>query len=113
MTTTVKVRTNRHWGSEWQFKVDVADIFQNEEMPFSQKRDEIVARLKALPFYNDEPDEGTPEYEFLEIIEEMGDVGKYGDAGKADEVLEDYFNAVWHALYDWADIDKRLWINTL
>ena len=87
MTITRKV--------QWDHKLDVSDIFHNDDLTLEEKRDHIVARIKAAPFFD--PDD-------LELDELVDELGQVDDTG--------YFDQVWNAFYDWCDIDKRVWIET-
>lgn len=78
----------------WKRKLNLVDIFHNDDMLLEQKRDEIVRRVKAAPFWDEE------DIELVEIIEEFEDVDTVG-----------YFDAVWSAFYDWADV-HRIWVAT-
>jgi hypothetical protein len=85
----------RAFAKRWDHKLNVSDVFNNDDLTMEQKRDKIVARIKASAFYK--PDD----YELDEIVDELSQVDD-----------EDYFDLVWNAFYDWCDIDKRVWIET-
>lgn len=83
----------------WKHKVDVSDIFRNEDLYFEQRRDQIVERLRKSRAIKEETDNGQ-ELELL--VDELAET---------DDVP--YFDMVWHAIYDLADDRKWLWINTI
>lgn len=78
----------------WQHKIDVADIWNSDLPLIPDKRDRIVAKLRASSWFT-----GCDEFDDLnEIVEELAEA----DTGHE-------FDRVWDALYDLADID-RVWI---
>jgi len=79
----------------WKCKLRIADLWNNDDLPFTEKRDRIVARIKRLPMYDPE---GGDQEELWWIVDELGDVED------ADE-----FDTVWDAFYDWADAE-RVWV---
>lgn len=80
----------------WGDTIDLADIFHNEDMPFEEKRDEIVKRIKDSKWlsYTDWY------YELLDVVKEL----------EVSPTIED-FDFHWQTVYDYADID-RVWIDT-
>ena len=97
-----RFKTNRPWASPWQYKLDVSDLFHDEDLSFEQRRDGVVGRLRAAPFYEDDPIRWNADTEELYlVVDELADTDD-----------EDYFDSVWNALYDWCDVDKRVWLNT-
>lgn len=87
------VANARHGG--WRCKLRIADLWTNDDLSFTEKRDGIVARIRRLPMYDPE---GGDQEELWWIIDELC------DAGNADE-----FDSVWDAFYDWADTE-RVWV---
>lgn len=83
--------------ANWQHKLDVSNVFHNDDLTLIEKRDQIVARLKAGPWV---PTDEDDLYEFEMLVEELAEVDD-----------EQYFNQVWASIYDWADTDHRLWVN--
>lgn len=80
----------------WDRKIRLADVFRNEAMTFEERRDAIVARLRASMWFK-----GYDEYDELpQLVEELSEVP---DA--------DAFDCVWDCIYDVADTD-RVWIGT-
>lgn len=80
----------------WSKRINLADVFHNEDLTFIQRRDAIVARIRRsgwLAQY-DEYDELT------QVVEELS------EAENTDE-----FDGPWDVIYDYADID-RVWIST-
>ena len=86
---------NAPWAKKWDYKLDVSDVFHDDDLTLEQKRDKIVARIKAAPFFD--PDD----LELDELVDELSQVDD-----------EPYFDLVWNAFYDWCDIGKRVWIET-
>lgn len=84
--------------ANWKHKLDVSDVFHNDEMTLIEKRDAVVARLKVGPWVPTEDED--PSDEFILLIEELAEVED-----------EQSFNEVWAAVYDWADEGHRLWLN--
>lgn len=80
----------------WAHKINLADVFHNDGMTFEQKRDAIVARIRATTWFK-----GYSEYDDLPMF--IGEL-----AGVED--VED-FDAIWEQVYDVADYD-RVWIAT-
>jgi hypothetical protein len=80
----------------WDRKIRLADVWRNEAMTFEQRRDAIVARLRASAWFK-----GYDEYDELpQSVEEM-----------ADAETKAAFNDVMDEIYDIADAD-RVWIET-
>ena len=77
---------------KWRRHLDISDVFHSEEIPFAQKLQVIVARLRSL----------TVEDSLLK--------GIIDNLAESTDVEE--FDVHWDALYDWADQGKRLWIQT-
>lgn len=84
--------------STWKHKLELSDLFHNEQFSFEQRRDAIVERIKAQPWYA--PAERGDDDELWWIIDELADTDN-----------ADYFDKVWDAFYDWAD-SVRVWVNT-
>lgn len=80
--------------NRWKHKLQLGDIFHNEDMPFEQRRDEIVRRIKASPWW-DEDDYRL--HAAVDLISESDSVGE--------------FDGYWDEFYDWAD-DESVWIET-
>jgi hypothetical protein len=80
----------------WDRKVNLADVFHNEDITFEQRRDAIVTRIRTTPWFK-----GYDEYDDLpQFVEELA------DAADAAE-----FRDPWDCIYDIADAD-RVWIAT-
>lgn len=75
----------------WRYKLQLADVWNDEDLSFTERRDAIVARIKGFPLYNEED-------EIWWIVDELSDAQS-----------EDDFDAVWDAFYDWADTE-RVWV---
>lgn len=80
----------------WFLTVELADYWQNEELPFKDKRDGIVARLRSSNWRRLTPYPGH----FDELLNALG--------ATADLAA---FDAVFDELYDLADSDG-IWIET-
>jgi hypothetical protein len=78
----------------WAHHLDVSDGFHNEALTFEQRRDRIVARLRASAWHMDS-----------ETVQELTD--ELADSKNGDE-----FDGPWEDLYDEADHD-RVWIRTV
>ena len=81
----------------WKFKLMLGDLFHNDDLSFTERRDQITFRIRHTPWYRkaDREDDG----ELLSIVDDL--------AAAPDE---DDFDEAWDALYDWAD-DARVWID--
>lgn len=83
----------------WKNTVKLGYVWQNDDLSFEEKRDEVVARLRQFEVV-DEDYAGWPDPCLEELLDELAETDD-----------EDYFNMVWDAVYDWADTDHRLWID--
>jgi hypothetical protein len=80
----------------WEHHVSLEDVFHNDSLTFEQKRDTIIARIRANAWFKD-----YDEFDDLpQFVEELADT--------EDNAA---FNAVWGEIYDIADAD-RVWIAT-
>jgi hypothetical protein len=77
----------------WLDKINLADVFHNEEMSFEQRRDVIVQRIRRSGW----PDRNSSVYD---LIDELADC----ETGNE-------FDGPWSLIYDEADAD-RVWIAT-
>jgi hypothetical protein len=80
----------------WDRKISLADVFHNDEMGFEQKRDTIVARIRATRWLRDYGEDG----DLPQFVEEL-----------AGARTPDEFDGPWDCIYDIADAD-RVWIAT-
>jgi len=80
----------------WSEKVNVADVFHDDDLGLAEKRDAIAARIKATRWYRSQ-DEFSPLHEAV--------------LGLSDAEDEDEFNGWCDEIYDLADWD-RVWIGT-
>jgi hypothetical protein len=83
----------------WAETLRLGDVFHNDDMPFIERRDAIVARIKATRWYK-----GADPLEFdglVDIVENLATEGAVED-----------FDYWWDELYDLADRD-RIWIETI
>lgn len=79
--------------ARWQEQIDLYEPLSNDALPFTERRDTIVARSRASRrFANDDGDLAI-------LLEDL--------AGAADE---DDFDEAWNGIYDLADSD-RVWLN--
>lgn len=76
----------------WAMTIKIGDVFHNEAMTFEQRRDAIVARIRASGW----ADDALVDREVWDLEMSM-DVDEFDDA--------------WSALYDRAGVD-RVWIDT-
>ena len=80
----------------WAHKINLADVFHNDDLTFEQKRDTIVRRIRATAWF-----ESYDEFDALpQFVEELAD---------AEDTAS--FDAPWDEIYDIADAD-RVWIAT-
>lgn len=80
--------------NRWDHRLNLADVFHNDDLTFEAKRDEIVHRIKAARFYRDD------DWTLWSVVDEL-----------ADTTDTDDFDNVWDAFYDWADA-HRVWVET-
>lgn len=78
----------------WNHTLQLADIFHDDDLTLEQKRDEIVRRIKASPFWDEDDTTLTDVVHLLELT----------------DCVEE-FDAVWDEFYDWADA-ARVWVAT-
>jgi hypothetical protein len=78
----------------WKCTLRLADIFHSEAHSFTNRRDIIVKRIKALPIYDED------DFAIWEIVENLAET---------EDV--DQFNGWWNEFYDWAD-SNRVWVET-
>ena len=87
--------------AQWGFQVRLGDLFTDEQMPFEQKRDTVVERLRAAGVAEDVRLDRFAKEDFERLV---SDLALAPDAEEFDRVLDD--------LFDWGDDDKRMWIQT-
>ena len=75
----------------WKKRLDLSDVFHNDALPFEQKREAIVQRLRLAHL-------GPTATALIDAIEHTSDV--------------DTFDEQFDRLYDWADQGHQLWIVT-
>ncbi len=80
----------------WDRKISLGDVFHNDEMTFTERRDAIVARIKGSGWMKLHEHDS----EFETILEQMSSMDDPDD-----------FDYWWDELYDYAD-DERVWIDT-
>jgi hypothetical protein len=80
----------------WAHKINLADVFHNDDLTFEQKRDTIVRRIRATAWFKQYDDWA----DLPQFVEELA------DAADGDE-----FDGPWDCIYDIADAD-RVWIAT-
>lgn len=80
----------------WDRRINVSDVWRDENLTFEQRRDAIVARLNASPWIKNRDQSG---------FDQLGDI--VYNLSTADDVEE--FDGWWDELYDHADYD-RVWI---
>lgn len=79
----------------WNYKLQLGDLFHNDDMRFEQRRDAIVARIKASRFYD------ADDLVLDDILYEL--------AGAQEP---DDFDGPWSWFYDYADM-HRIWVETI
>lgn len=82
----------------WLDRIELGDVWRNEEMTFEQRRDVVVSRLRESDWFKCYEEAG--EGELLSVVEELADAVDFED-----------FNYPWNYIYDIADAD-RVWIAT-
>ncbi len=82
---------------KWKHKLDVSDVFHNDEVGFEELRDTVVSRIRTSSFYRKAARESM---EFEDVVEELSEV----------ETV-DQFDFIWSAVYDYADY-YDCWITT-
>ena len=93
--------------AQWAFKVELGDLFNSADADeysgagFEKVRDESVKRLRAAGVADDSRLDQYDRDEFDRLVD---------DLGSADD--RDEFNRVLDDLFDWADTDKRMWLQT-
>ena len=95
----------------WKHKIDVGGFYHDDELSVRRKGILLAGELRkhVLPWY--EQDDELKD--LIESFEDISDVGEViGDDVMTQEWAEDEFNTIMADLYDWADYDHRLWINT-
>jgi hypothetical protein len=83
---------------QWRARVDVSDVFHDDEVTLGDKAQTIAARLGVV---GERIDPGSDE--LPELLEELCDAGAQGDV--------QWFDNVWSGVYDWADAN-RVWVST-
>lgn len=81
----------------WRYHVTIGHKFLDDNLPFAERRDALVADLKASKWYRRQ--EEREESELWQLIDELSDVED-----------EDTFDYTWDQIYDLADYE-RAWIN--
>jgi hypothetical protein len=84
--------------TQWIEKVRLSDCFHDDGMPFPQRRDEIVRRIKQTKWFKRADEADTDLHPLIEKLADTHDV--------------DEFDQVWDLIYDIADAD-RVWIETI
>ena len=77
--------------NSWRARLNLVDVFHDENRSFEERRDEIVKRMRKLP--------NLDEWQ-VEITDNLAD---------APDIPT--FDSWWDAFYDWAD-DNRVWVAT-
>lgn len=94
----MKTLTNR----PWKEKLNMKDVWTTSSPPTQKELHDICKafgkRLRKLKQFDDELEEIANYFDELSTLEEI-------EVDEFDCVLED--------LYNWADIDKRLWVGTI
>ena len=80
----------------WDRRLDVSDVFHNDALTFTEKRDAIMHKLRATGWLDDR---------------DMFDGLVLAVDGLADAVDENEFDGWWDEVYGYADYD-RVWIKT-
>lgn len=79
----------------WESRVDIRSVWRNRDLPFSEKRDQIVAAIRATRWFKGEDEDS-------EVHEIVADLADAADAEEWDEW--------WDSFYDWCDWN-RVWVD--
>ena len=82
----------------WRHTLKIDDIFGDDGIPFFERRDTIVARIRAAGWYQKAAADEDDGYEISDIVEDLA----------ASACARD-FDAAWSNFYDWAD-STRIWV---
>lgn len=82
---------------KWKHRLNVGDVFHDDELSLPEKGVVIASRIKRARFYSED------DYDLVGMVEELEDAAQAGD--------ERWFDLVWNGIYDWADAN-RVWIET-
>lgn len=82
---------------KWKHRLNLSDVFHNDDLEFEEIRDQTVARLKASSFYREVVSE---RFGFEDLADELGDTETVGQ-----------FDFIWNIVYDYAD-NYDCWIST-
>lgn len=85
--------------ANWKHKLNLTDVFHNDEVTLTDKTNTIIRRIKKAPWY----EEANYNEELEEILEELNDAAEDNDLHQWD--------SAWAAFYDIADAD-RIWVKT-
>lgn len=77
--------------ARWQKRLDLSDVFHNDTLPWPERRDEMVRRVRALDSYDTD---------LQEIADEL-----------SEAVDGDEWDSPWDDFYDWAD-SNCVWVVT-
>lgn len=77
----------------WGYTLDLTD-FWRADLPWFKKRDILVGRIEAQPWYDEN------DYELVDILFDIANV---------ESVQQ--FDRDWDKFYDYAD-DNRIWVKT-
>lgn len=87
----------------WLHKLELSDVFHDDDKSFEDKRDAIVERITSSSWYQDRMESSIILKEkdvLLGIVEDLIFASDY-----------DEFDDVWNDFYDWCDA-KRVWVET-
>lgn len=87
---------------KWKNKIDISDLhsaYESNEVTIQYVANSVADRLRELPIYQSN-------YYLQTIVKDL-EVIAYDEDCNADD-----YDCVLNTLYNWGDIDNRLWINT-
>lgn len=90
--------------AKWKAKIQLGDLFkryQQNKLTVQEVAHHFAKRLRALPYYSLQKD-------FRRLVDEINDLST-----SKDDISENDFDEILNLLYDWGDLDQRLWISTL
>jgi hypothetical protein len=87
--------------TNWRYTLKLKDVFHDDERTFEERRDEVVKRIKAAPFYSKDWEFAANDFWWIEDIVERIEESTNGDE----------FDVPWMDFYDLMDIEC-VWVET-
>jgi len=103
----------RHGLSPWAGKLDVSDIFHDDDTDIWAKARGIAARISRAPWYNEDDNELVDiTYELKLLGDDDPEFAEATDFGPDFAEATDEFDNIWDRFYDWCDLAGRIWVRT-